>query len=116
MTERAPEDWDRPHILPEGAPDPFTIFACNEQKIAWMRRHGYRKPEVDQARKTMDLALVAYHRYLVERLELLYPEERIHWREYLPQVEYWSSGEVLAANKVHPAWPWSPGHATGSPP
>jgi hypothetical protein len=101
-------------VLPSGVQDPFTVFACNEQKIAWMRAHGYREAEVAQVRRTLDLALTAYHRFLVDQLNLLTEEQRPLWREFVPQVEYWSSGEVLAANKVHPAWPWHPGSATGS--
>ena len=116
---RTPEEWDRPHILPDGIQDPFTIFACNERKIAWIRAHphDYSELQVQAARREMDVALAAYHDHLVRALLDLTGEERSRWRDYVPQVEFWSSGEVFyrrgRRDVRHPAWPWDPEDAIG---
>lgn len=85
--------WDAPHRLPEDAPDPFSIFLCNERKIAHLRARGLPEHTVQDLRTTMDSALAQYRRTLQEALDSLTPRERPHWALYLPQLAFWPQGD-----------------------
>lgn len=86
--------WDAPHTLPEDAPDPFTIFLCNERKIAHLRARGIPERTLKDLRTTMDRALLGYRSTLQEALDSLTPRERARWSLYLPQLAFWPQGDT----------------------
>jgi hypothetical protein len=83
--------WDRPHRLPDDAPDPFTIFACNERKLMYLRVRGIPEHRLRQMREQMDEALAQYRATLTDALLTLPPRERPLWRLYVPQLAHWPS-------------------------
>lgn len=86
---RTPQEWDTAHLLPEGVTDPFTTFACNERKVAWLRAQGCPEAQVLSVRADQDRALAAYRRTLEEVMRTMTREEAGRWRDFVPQVEFW---------------------------
>lgn len=86
--------WDAPHALPADAPDPFTIFACNERKLMYLRVRGVPEHQLRQMRRRMDEALVQYRNTLLDALQSLPIQERPLWRLYTPQLAHWVSWDT----------------------
>lgn len=86
--------WDAPHVLPDDAPDPFTIFVCNERKLMYLRVRGIPETQLRQMRSRMDQALAQYRNTLLDALSTLPAHERPRWRLYAPQLAHWPSPDA----------------------
>jgi hypothetical protein len=105
-----PEYWDAPHVLPDPRMDPFLIFLCNSQALERMRDCGWQEEQVDQAKQIYARNLAQHRERLVEVLNNIPMGERHRWREYAPELEWWSNWATLTRRRIHPAWPWDLHH------
>lgn len=82
-----------------------------------MRKHPEKFSEADvaKAREIRDQRMQFWHRHLVEGLLALTEEERPRWRDFVPEIEFWSRGDGIGhdGHVRHPGWPWGPQDAIG---